>query len=89
MAADRAVGRDVHLFDSKDQTTPFGGLLLNRGITNNNLYMMVEILLFSQTLFVLQNEAGSVVSRNENQLQPGNYYVVGGFHSPILIVIGF
>lgn len=79
MASDRAVGRNVHLYDTRDRTRAFGGLLLNNGVTNKNFYKMVEILLILETSLSLQNELGAEIEKNDNPLQPGNYYVVGKY----------
>ena len=77
MASNRAVGRNVHLYDATNRTNAFGGLLLTAGITNKNFYQMVGILLILKTSFILQDESGTEVEMNDDPLQPGNYYVVG------------
>jgi hypothetical protein len=38
-----SAGRDVHIFDASNRGTSIGGLILTAGITNANLYAMVEI----------------------------------------------
>ncbi|KAH0607772.1 uncharacterized protein H6S33_002806 [Morchella sextelata] len=63
------------------QTTPtgpvLGGLVLTNGVTNANLYSMVEIILTfgSGSDYHLQNAGGSQVDRDDHPLLPGNYYV--------------
>ena len=77
MASDRAVGRNVRLYDARDRTKAFGGLLLNNGVTNKNFYKMVEIFLILETSFSLQNELDVEMGKNDDPLQPGNHYVAG------------
>ncbi len=77
MAADRSVGRNVHLYDVEDRETVLGGLLLTNGVTKSNFYSMVEILLLFQSSFSIEHETSATLERNEEPLRPGNYYVVG------------
>lgn len=86
MAADRSLGRNVHLYDAEDRGTVLGGLILTNGVTKSNFYSMVEILLLIQSSFSLEHESSATLERNEEPLPPGNYYVVG---KPLdLILIG-
>src|SRR5450432_4660 len=41
--SNRSLGRDVHIYDSRDASAAIGGLILTSGVTNSNLYTMVEI----------------------------------------------
>ena len=76
MAPDRSKGRNVSIFAANDPTrTVLGGLVLTNGVTNQNFYSMIEILLVFQSAFFLQGEGGVVIERNNDPLQPGNYYV--------------
>ncbi|TAQ87471.1 hypothetical protein B7494_g4204 [Chlorociboria aeruginascens] len=52
----RSGGRDVHIFSSSDRSTLLGGLILTIGITNSNLYTMVEKFVIIKDEFVLRNE---------------------------------
>ena len=79
MASNRAVGRNVRLYDARDRTNAFGGLLLNPGMTNKNFYQMIGILLILETSFSLHNESGTEVGLNDDPLQPGNYYIGGEY----------
>lgn len=81
MAANRAIGRNVHLYDAKDRIQPIGGLLLTNGITKENFLRMVEIFIL-ETSFVQQDKEGSEVQDDNDPLQPGNYYIIG--ESPAL-----
>jgi hypothetical protein len=38
MPINRSEGRDVHIYDAKNPTAVFGGLILSNGVTNVNLY---------------------------------------------------
>jgi len=79
MPFNRAGGRNVHIFDAEDRLTVLGGLILTAGITNKNFYEMIGILLILQTSFLLQDEVGTEVQRNDDPLEPGNYYIAGKF----------
>ncbi|RPA95771.1 hypothetical protein L873DRAFT_1697010 [Choiromyces venosus 120613-1] len=75
-SADRSAWRNTFIYDSKNRNTVLGGLWATPGITNANLYSMLEIVcLFSKT-FELHDEDGQLVETDEAQLQPGNYYIV-------------
>lgn len=71
----RSVGRDVHIYDTNDRTTALGGLILTNGVTNTNFYSMVEILILFASTFELQNKDGMKIPKNDDPLQPGNYYI--------------
>jgi hypothetical protein len=75
MLSGRSEGRNVHIFDLSDPNTTIGGLILTNGVTNANLYAMVEILVIFESEFTLQSEGGITVARDGNLLQPGNYYI--------------
>ena len=77
MAADRSLGRNVHLYDAEDRETVLGGLILTNGVTKSNFYSMVEIMLLFQSSFSIEHEGSAALARNEEPLSPGNYYVVG------------
>jgi hypothetical protein len=72
---DRSRGRDVHIYDSNDSTTVIGGLILSNGVTNANFYSMVEILVLFTSHFELRDKDDTKIERNDNPLQPGNYYI--------------
>ena len=71
----RSIGRDVHIYDTKDRTTVLGGLILTNGVTNTNFYSMVEILVLFTRNFELQDEGGTKIERNNDPLLPGKYYI--------------
>jgi len=85
MAADRSIGRNVHLYDAKDRGTVLGGLILTSGVTKSNFYSMVEILLLFQSSFTIGHENSATLVRNEEPLAPGKYYVVG---KPLDLILG-
>jgi len=80
MAVNRSEGRDVHIYDAKDINDPdrkeLGGLILTNGVTNANFYSMVEIICFISSFYVLRDEGGTVVQRDDHPLQPDSYYIV-------------
>ncbi len=71
----RSGGRDVHIFDIRNRSTSIGGLILTAGITNANLYTMIEIFVFFTSEYILQNESSVMVEKDDSLLLPGNYYI--------------
>ncbi|KAG9234924.1 hypothetical protein BJ875DRAFT_504372 [Amylocarpus encephaloides] len=51
----RSGGRNVHIFNTRDRSTLVGGLVLTTGVTNTNLYTMIEIFVIFSGEYVLQN----------------------------------
>jgi hypothetical protein len=76
MAANRALGRDIHIYDANDPITVLGGFIRSNDITNANLYAMLEVFLFFDGNYHLQRENGTDVQRDEQALQAGNYYII-------------
>lgn len=77
MARNRFRHRDLHIYDAEDPHSVLGGLIVTRGMTNANLYAMTEIFLwFDNNAYFLKREDGTEVQRDEQALQPGNYYIV-------------
>ncbi|KAH8154384.1 uncharacterized protein LAJ45_00911 [Morchella importuna] len=75
--SNRSLGRDIHIYAASDPTGPvLGGLILTNGVTNVNLYSMVDIILILSSIYHLQDARRSQLDRDDNPLQPGNYYVV-------------
>jgi len=72
----REIGRNVHIFSVNDPTTTLGGLVCTEGITNNNFYVMVRIILEFENDFTLHDEIGSTVPRDDQCLKPGNYAIL-------------
>jgi hypothetical protein len=75
MPADRSLGRDVFIYDAKDPDKVLGGLILTNGVTNANFYSMVEILIIFGGGFSLLDDNGTKINRDDNPLQPGNYFI--------------
>jgi hypothetical protein len=71
----RSPGRNVHIYDTNDRTTALGGLILTNGVTNANFYSVIEILIVFTSTFELQNEDSIKIPKNDDPLQPGNYYI--------------
>jgi hypothetical protein len=76
MPAPRSVGRDVHIHDANNADVVLGGLVLTPGVTNANFYSMVEILIIFTSSFILQDERGTKIERDDSPLQPGKYFIV-------------
>jgi hypothetical protein len=74
----RSKHRNVHIFNASDRNTTIGGLILTDGVTNANLYAMVEIIVIATSDFTLRNESDVVIEKDSSSLQPGNYYI----HAP-------
>jgi len=84
---DRSAWRDTYIYASDSRDTMLGGLWASEGITNANLYSMLEIFCFFTDTFHLYDDRKQLVGRDGQQLQPGNYFVVtnGRFlHCPII-----
>ena len=81
---DRSGGRNVHIFDAENPTVVLGGLILSNGITNANLYSMLDIFIVyeesfsseNEEPFLLQDENGNGIQKNDHPLRPGKYYIV-------------
>jgi len=71
----RSAWHDTHIYASNDRDTVLGGLWVAPGITNANLYSMVEIFCTITDTFDLQDDSQRLVERDEEPLQPGNYYI--------------
>ncbi|KAF2472076.1 uncharacterized protein BDR25DRAFT_284536 [Lindgomyces ingoldianus] len=74
----RSLGRDVHIYDAKDPAATLGGLILTNGVTNNNFYSMVEILVLFASSFELQDGDDTKIEKNDDPLRSGKYYI----HAP-------
>jgi hypothetical protein len=72
----RSLGRNVHIYDAKHPNTILGGLVLTNSITNGNFYSMVEILIIFTSTFLLRDEGGAEIKKDDRPLQPGKYYIV-------------
>jgi hypothetical protein len=72
----RSFGRDVHIYDTNNADVVLGGLVLIPGVTNATFYSMVEILIIFTSTFILQDEGGTKVERDDRPLQPGKYFIV-------------
>jgi len=81
--SDRSAYRNLFIYNSADPDTMLGGLWVAEGITNNNLYSMVEILCVFTDDFNLRDDNQRLVGRDEQPLQPGNYYIVTTGRSPL------
>ena len=93
---DRSGGRNVYIYDAENPTVVLGGLILSNGVTNANLYSMLDIFIvyeesFSpedEEPFLLQDEEGTRIEKNNDQLQPGKYYIISisrFLHHPFII----
>ena len=89
----RSAGRNVHIYNNRNQSTVLGGLILSPGVTNANLYAMIRIFVefeprsLSHT-FSLRDQSRTTIQENHQPLQPGNYYIIttGKFlHYPFMI----
>ncbi|KAI5843786.1 HNH endonuclease-domain-containing protein [Morchella snyderi] len=75
-AANRSLGRDVHIYNANDPTEALGGLTLTNGVTNANFYSMVEIICIFDHDYFIRDDGGTTVQRDNHPLQPGNYYIL-------------
>jgi hypothetical protein len=93
---DRSGGRNVRIYDAENPTVVLGGLILSNGVTNANLYSMLDMFitykepffLKDEEPFLLQDEQGTRIEKNNRPLQPGNYYIISisrFLHHPFMI----
>lgn len=73
----RARDRTVFIYNAQGNNEQLGGLINNDGITNNNFFGMLEILLIFRSPYSLRLEGGGIVPHDGAQLQDGKYYVDG------------
>ncbi|KAG0638812.1 hypothetical protein HOY80DRAFT_905765 [Tuber brumale] len=76
LPADRSAWRDTYIYACDNRAPILGGLLASEGITNANLYSMLEIFCFFTDTYSLSDGHEQLVERDGQQLQPGNYYIV-------------
>jgi hypothetical protein len=72
---DRTRGRSVHIFDASNRNTSIGGLVPTAGVTNANLYAMIEIFVNFYGGYILRNESDVNIEKDDFPLLPGNHYV--------------
>lgn len=82
----RSIDRNVYVFDNQEPTKVLGGLCITPGITNKSFHIMIEVLIVFNASFTLTRE-GLIVPRNEDPLQPGNYYVVSDGQLPHVFIV--
>ena len=82
----RADVRDVFIYDSNLRDTLLGGLWIAEGTTNANLYCMVDIICIFTDTFDIRDNNEQLVERDENPLQPGNYFIVSNGKSLLRFV---
>ena len=70
-----SAGRDIHIFDTRDRSTSIGGLILTEGVTNANLYTIIEIFVLFNSECVLRNENDVEIEKDASPLFPGNYHI--------------
>jgi len=73
---DRAAWRDTWIYSSGNCDNILGGLWVAEGMTNANLYAMLEIFCSFTDTFTLRNDSQLLVENDAQKLQPGNYYIV-------------
>jgi hypothetical protein len=76
MPINRSGGRNVHIYDAKDPDTVLGGLILTNGVTNANFHSMIEIFCIFDSNYVLRDEGGTTIQRDDYSLHPGKYYLL-------------
>ncbi len=73
----RASDRTVFIYNGQGNNKQLGGLVNNEGITNNNFFGMLEILLIFRSSYTLRLKSGGMVPHDDAQLLDGKYYVDG------------
>ncbi|KAG0124168.1 hypothetical protein HOY82DRAFT_200346 [Tuber indicum] len=73
---DRSPWRNVHIHTANNPSTVLGGLWVAEGVTNANLYSMLQVFCFFTDTFDVRDSSEQLVERDEQPLKPGNYYIV-------------
>ncbi|KAG0639122.1 HNH endonuclease-domain-containing protein [Tuber brumale] len=73
---DHSQWHDTFIYASDNRAVRLGGLWAGESFTNANFYSMLEVLCFFSDTFDVHDDSEQLVDRNEEQLQPGNYYIV-------------
>ena len=73
--SDRSAWRDTAIDASDNRDKVLRGHCATEGITNSNLYSIIKMFCFFTDTFTLHNNSGQLVERDEQKLQPGNYYI--------------
>jgi len=71
----RSKYRDVRIFDTSDRDTSIGGLIITAGVTNTNLYSMIEVFVIFTSEYILRNESDTTIEKDDSPVLPGNYYI--------------
>ncbi|KAG0633053.1 HNH endonuclease-domain-containing protein [Tuber brumale] len=83
--ADRSAWHNTRIYASNDRDTVLGGLWVAPGITNTNLYSMVNIFCTFTASFDLQDGSQQLVEKDEQPLRPGALYaLVIDYHSLVM-----
>jgi len=72
----RAAWHNTSIRSSTNRGTKLAGLYAAVGITNANLYSMLEIVCIITSTFDLHDSTEQLVPRDNQQLQAGDYYIV-------------
>ncbi|KAG0642777.1 hypothetical protein HOY80DRAFT_1035529 [Tuber brumale] len=71
----RSAWRDTFIYSSDDRNTVLGGLLASEGMSNRDLYSIVEIICIFTDTFHIQDDRG-LVENDAYALTPRDYYIV-------------
>ncbi|KAK0731142.1 hypothetical protein B0H67DRAFT_653743 [Lasiosphaeris hirsuta] len=77
MSEVRALARDIFIYDLQDFDTLLGALVLTAGMTNANLYAIVNIIIDVSPPpghFILQDDNGETAAKDTQPLLPGAYF---------------
>lgn len=77
MALDRAEGRDIHIFGSRDRSHELGGLVSWSSITNKSLIHMSNITFLLKKNSTICKEDHTPLQRDSAPVEAGNYYIYG------------
>jgi len=83
--APHSAWRNANIYASNRQGNLIGGLWIAEGITNANLYSMLEIFCTFSDTFYLRHFSGQLVERDQNPLQPGDYLIATNGRSALCL----
>ncbi|RPA90869.1 hypothetical protein L873DRAFT_1848584, partial [Choiromyces venosus 120613-1] len=81
--SNRALEHNVHIYDAKDPDTVPHGLVLTDGMTNNNFYIMAEIIFLLDKVYPPGGESEATIPRDDYPHQRGMYSIMTAAASSI------
>ena len=72
----RTAQRNVRIFSLQEPEVCVGGLVLTTGITHGGLYSMIDLIYLFSDGYLVRNEQGMWLNKDDHPLQKGNYCIL-------------